>query len=53
MNELDYAKIKNKMYKTWMKILKASIKKKTRKVAELESKLIQLEWKYGELDDGK
>ena len=35
--------VEQKLLKIWMKILKASVKKKSRKIAKLESRLIQLE----------
>jgi hypothetical protein len=35
--------LEEKLYETWLKLLKASVRKKTRKIAKLESKLIQLE----------
>jgi hypothetical protein len=37
--------LEEKLYKTWLKLLKASVKKHTQKIAKLESKLIQLELK--------
>jgi len=36
-------KINEEILKIWMKLLKASVKRKTRKIAKLESKLIRLE----------
>ena len=35
--------LEQKLYETWLKLLKASVRKKSRKIAKLESKLIQLE----------
>lgn len=35
--------IETALYKTWLKLLKASVKNKTLKIAKLEAKLIQLE----------
>lgn len=37
--------LETKLYKTWLKLLKASVKHQTRKIAKLESKLIELELK--------
>lgn len=39
----EVKKIQEKLYKTYMKLLKASVKRNTQKIAKLESKLIQLE----------
>ena len=35
--------VEQKLLKLWMKLLKASVKRKSRKIAKIESKLIQLE----------
>lgn len=35
--------VETMLYKTWLKLLKASVKHKSNKIAKLESKLIQLE----------
>jgi len=35
--------MQERMLKVWMKLLKASVRHKSRKIAKLESKLIQLE----------
>lgn len=35
--------LKEKLYKTWLKLLKANVKHNNYKIAKLESKLIQLE----------
>jgi len=35
--------LEQKLYETWIKLLKASVRNKSRKIAKLESKLIQLE----------
>ena len=35
--------LEEKLYQTWLKLLKASVRNKSRKIAKLESKLIQLE----------
>lgn len=35
--------LEEKLYKVWIKLLKASVKNSSRKIAKLESKLIQLE----------
>ena len=35
--------LEQKLYKTWLKLLKASVRNKSRKIAKLESRLIQLE----------
>ena len=35
--------LKKQMYLTWMKLLKASVRNKQKKIAKLESKLIQFE----------
>lgn len=45
----EVAKLQAKIYKTYLKLLKASVKHQTRKMAKLETKLIQLEL---ELKDG-
>lgn len=37
--------IQEKLYNTWLKLLKASVKHQTRKIAKLETKLIELELK--------
>ena len=37
--------IEEKLYKAWLKLLKASVKHQTRKIAKLETKLIELELK--------
>ena len=42
--------IHTKLLKLWMKLLKASVKNNSRKIAKIESKLIQLEL---EMKDGK
>ena len=43
-------KIQQKLYKTYLKLLKASVKRNNTKIAKLESQLIALEL---ELKDGK
>lgn len=35
--------LEQKLYETWLKLLKASVRNKSRKIAKLESRLIQLE----------
>ena len=35
--------VEKKLLKLWMKLLKASVKRNSRKIAKIESKLIQLE----------
>jgi len=35
--------LEKKLYETWLKLLKASVRNKSRKIAKLESRLIQLE----------
>ena len=35
--------VEQKLLKLWMKLLKASVKRNSRKIAKIESKLIQLE----------
>ena len=47
--EKEIKRIQEKLYKTYLKLLKASVKHQTRKMAKLEAKLIQLEL---ELKDG-
>lgn len=37
--------IETKLYTTWLKLLKASVRHQTKKIAKLESKLIELELK--------
>jgi len=35
--------VESMLYKTWLKLLKASVKHKTNKINKLENRLIQLE----------
>ena len=46
----EWKNLEQKLLHLWMKLLKASVKGKSRKIAKIESKLIQLEL---EMKDGK
>jgi len=35
--------LEQKLYKTWLKLLKANVKRNKQKIAKLESKLIRIE----------
>jgi len=39
----EWKNLEARLLKLWMKLLKASVKGKSRKIAKIESKLIQLE----------
>ena len=46
----EWKNLEQKLLHLWMKLLKASVKNKSRKIAKIESKLIQLEL---EMKDGR